>query len=310
MYPVNRPASRIIIEEMRMRSHRIAFLFLGAGFLLLVTVGTLFLLPPRSVSAQCGSQASSCKNCHETQAKDPVNSDGTAWHTQHAFGDFCYLCHAGNNQATDETAAHTGMVAPLSDIDASCKSCHPNDTSALAQTYAATLGQTVGAGSAVSATQPAVAAATPSQAAPVATQAPVVLSADMVDYSQRYDTVALGQKPVNTGNIILLVMLGILVLGGGSFVLQREGVIKVFFEDPKRIAVSGKYPADVVEMLPGISKLNGDSRKALHNILAKPKVAADLFTSIDRLSQAESLEESTSAVELDSDEDTPSDLEE
>ncbi len=106
----------------------------------------LFFLPPRSVSAQCGSQASSCKNCHETQAQDPVNNDGTAWHTQHAFGDFCYLCHAGNNQATDKVAAHTGLVSPLADIDASCKSCHPNDTLTFAQTYAATLGQTIGTG--------------------------------------------------------------------------------------------------------------------------------------------------------------------
>ncbi len=65
-------------------------------------------------------------------------------------------------------------------------------------------------------------------------------------------------------------------------------MINVSFEDPKRISVGKKYPADVVEMLPEISKLNGDSRKALHNILAKPKVAAVLFTSIDRLSQDES----------------------
>jgi hypothetical protein len=103
-----------------MRPKKLPFLFLAAGFILLIAVGVFILLPVQPVSAQCGSQASSCKNCHETQAKDPVNNDGTAWHTQHAFGDFCYLCHAGNNQATDETAAHTGMVNPLADIVASC----------------------------------------------------------------------------------------------------------------------------------------------------------------------------------------------
>ena len=73
-----------------------------------------------SVLAQCGSQVSSCKNCHEVQEKKPVNNDGTPWHTSHAFGDFCYICHGGNQQATDETAAHTGLVSPLSDIQASC----------------------------------------------------------------------------------------------------------------------------------------------------------------------------------------------
>ena len=108
-------------------SKKLSFLFLGAGLVLLVTVGILFLVPAQAVSAQCGSQASSCKNCHETQAKDPVNNDGTAWHTSHAFGDFCYLCHGGNNQATDETTAHAGMVNPLADVMTSCKSCHASD---------------------------------------------------------------------------------------------------------------------------------------------------------------------------------------
>ena len=129
-----------------MRPKKLSFLFLAAGFVLLVTVGIFILLPAQPVSAQCGSQASSCKNCHETQGQDPVNNDGTAWHTSHAFGDFCYLCHGGNNQATDKAAAHTGMVDPLADIVASCKSCHANDYQAKAQIYATTLGVTLGAG--------------------------------------------------------------------------------------------------------------------------------------------------------------------
>ena len=56
---------------------------------------------PRPASAQCGSSASSCKNCHEVQGQDAVNADGTGWHQSHAFGDFCYICHAGNNQSMD-----------------------------------------------------------------------------------------------------------------------------------------------------------------------------------------------------------------
>ena len=127
-----------------MRLKRIPLYLLGAGLVLLITVGIFLLLPAQPVSAQCGSQASSCKNCHETQAKNPVNNDGTAWHTSHAFGDFCYLCHAGNNQATDKTAAHTGMVDPLKDIVASCKSCHAADYQAKAQMYATTLGVNIG----------------------------------------------------------------------------------------------------------------------------------------------------------------------
>src|SRR5512142_1684908 len=130
------------------------------GLFILLACG-IALATPQTAKAQCGSQASSCKNCHEVQGKDPVNADGTGWHQSHAFGDFCYICHGGNNQATDETAAHQGMVSPLADVDASCKSCHSSDTVAFAQQYAATLGQTVGTG-----------AGAPAAPAPAATTAP------------------------------------------------------------------------------------------------------------------------------------------
>ena len=205
---------------------------------LLITVGIFFLLPAQPVSAQCGSQASSCKNCHETQAKDPVNNDGTAWHTSHAFGDFCYLCHAGNNQATDETAAHTGMVDPLKDIAASCKSCHAADYQAKAQVYATTLGVTIGSGAAAptqAASQPAASTTPAAPAAPAAAPAASVPAANMVDYTQRYAETVLGQKPVNVGNVILIVMIAAMLFGGGYFVLRREGWIKVSFQDTKQI---------------------------------------------------------------------------
>jgi hypothetical protein len=267
-------------------------LFVVAIGVLLVT-GSIFLMTATPAAAQCGSQASSCKNCHETQAQDPVNNDGTTWHTQHAFGDFCYLCHAGNNQATDKVAAHTGMAAPLADINASCQSCHPNDTLAKAQIYATTLGQVVGAGGTgtSAATLPAVTAA-PGTAVAASTPAPaaVVPSDDMVDYSQRYIAVALGKTPTNVGNIILIAILALIVLGGGFFVLKREGLINVSFEDPKRLPVQDKYPADVVELLPALSKLKPASRQTLKTILAKPQAAADLLASIDNLTHVEPVE--------------------
>ena len=256
-------------------------MFVALGILLVVA--SVFLMTATPAKAQCGSQASSCKNCHETQAQKPVNTDGTAWHTQHNFGDVCYLCHAGNNQATDKVAAHTGMVAPLADINASCKSCHPSDTQAKAQIYATTLGQQIGTGASATAaatSQPA------SSTAPITTEAApavVVPAADMVDYSQRYDAVALGKTPTNIGNIILIVILALIVLGGGFFVLKREGLVNISFEDPKRVPVQKKYPADVVEMLSDVSRLKPASRRILKNILAKPQVAADLLASIDKL---------------------------
>ncbi|MGE5221667.1 MAG: hypothetical protein ACM3PY_04470, partial [Omnitrophica WOR_2 bacterium] len=111
---------------------------LAGSFLLLASL--FFLWPATRVSAQCGSQASSCKNCHETQGQDPVNNDGKGWHTGHAFGDFCYACHGGNNQSMDKATAHTGMVDPMSDIQVACQGCHPNDLQDRAQKYASALG--------------------------------------------------------------------------------------------------------------------------------------------------------------------------
>jgi len=276
-----------------MRQKRITFIFLAVAGLLLVAVSAFLLTTP--AKAQCGSQASSCKNCHETQAQDPVNNDGTTWHTQHAFGDFCYLCHAGNNQATDKTTAHTGMVDPLTDIATNCKSCHPTDFTAKAQVYATSLGVTLGSGSTTSATTPAptvAPATTPSAPAAAAAIAPagVVPAGNMVDYSQRYNEVVLGQKPVNVGNIILLILAAGMLFGGGYFVINREGWVKVSFAETK--PVKEEYPADVVDMVPGIARLKPEARKSLHHLLEKQKSANEFLTSVDRLIQDDSTGES------------------
>src|SRR5258708_2509540 len=109
-------------------------LFISAVFMSLVNV--------EPVAAQCGASASSCKNCHEVNAKHPVNGSGD-WHTKHAFGDFCSSCHSGNVQAADKTAAHSAMIYPLADPKSTCQSCHPADYLQRAQTYATTLGLTL-----------------------------------------------------------------------------------------------------------------------------------------------------------------------
>jgi hypothetical protein len=261
-----------------MHHRRLAFGLITAGLLLIFSIGLFFLLPAQKVSAQCGSQASSCKNCHETQAQDPVNNDGTAWHVSHAFGDFCYLCHAGNNQATDKTAAHTGMVDPLKDVVAACKSCHAADYPAKAQGYATTLGVTISDTSAAPA--PAAATAVPALS-PAAASAAVVPAADMVNFSQRYDEVALGKAPPNVGNIIAIVIIAVLVLGGGFFVARREGWINVSFQETKQI--QGTFPADVVDMVPELLKLKPAARKDLRQILLKPATAGELFALVTKL---------------------------
>jgi hypothetical protein len=268
-------------------------------YLLLVTTGILTLIVTgvalaivQPVKAQCGSQASSCKNCHEVQAKDPVNNDGTSWHKAHAFGDFCYICHAGNNQATDETAAHTGLVSPLTDVKASCAQCHPNDLDARAQVYASALGVKVGTGSSAPAATPATTNASAPTTPAVVSQQPAAQQASLVpndqnivDYVQRYNANVLGENPINWGNVILLIMIAAMAIGGGTLVLHREGLVRISFKETKPI--EGEYPADVIGMVPDIAKLKPNARKALRRLLEKPEATAEVLTSIDKLTEVD-----------------------
>ena len=288
-----------------MQRKRWSKIFITAG-IAFVAVSGIALAYVQTVYAQCGSQASSCKNCHEVQAKDPVNSDGKPWHQTHAFGDFCYICHGGNNQATDEAAAHTGMVDPLSDVKASCQSCHPSDYQTRAQVYATTLGVTLSQSSATASSS----SASPAATAPTATPAPASTTGtqtngsqpvvpqeagvapndkNLVDYVQRYDQNVLGQKPTNWGNVILIVMIAALLIGGGSLVLHREGLVSVSFRDTR--PVTGEYPADVVDMVPQIARLKPNARKSLRRLLEKPEATAEVLTSIDKLTEGKSPED-------------------
>jgi hypothetical protein len=257
-----------------MQHKKTAFYFLFAGLALVIATG-IFLATATPVRAQCGSQASSCKNCHEVQAEMPVNADGNGWHQSHAFGDFCYICHAGNNQAKDKAAAHEGMVAPLADVKASCQQCHAADLDARAQVYAGALGVEVGSGTtAPAAGGDAAAAPVSAESAPAAASGQscneiVVDDPNAVNYAQNYDEIVLGKKPTNWGNMILIGMIGMMVVGGGGFVVTREKLINVKFGDTRQ--VDGEYPADVVDLLPKIAGLKADARKSLKNILENKK---------------------------------------
>jgi len=272
-------------------------MMIATGFLLVLGTG-LWLATAQPVKAQCGSQASSCKNCHEVQAQKPVNNDGTGWHQSHAFGDFCYLCHAGNQQATDKTLAHTGMVPPLADIKASCQQCHPKDLQDRAQVYATKLGIKVGnaaAAPAAGATAAATQSTAPASAAqPAVSAAPVASAIDandpnLVDYAKNYDEIVLGKKPTNWGNMILIGLIGLIVVGGGGLVVTHEKLVKVTFGDTKQ--VEGEYPADVVDLLPAIKGLKPTSRKSLKNVLDNPKKAEKVLGLMDAVVSDEKTEE-------------------
>lgn len=254
-----------------MQYKKLSKLLFFAGIVTVVAVG-IALTTTQPAKAQCGSQASSCKNCHETQAEMPVNADGTNWHQSHAFGDFCYICHAGNNQATDKAAAHEGMVAPLADVKASCQQCHVADLTERAQVYATILGVDIGSGTsatvattAVAATPASVVAAAPVAESTQSCNAIVVDDPNTVNYAQNYDEIVLGKKPINWGNMILIGMIGLTVVGGGGYVITREKLINISFGDTRK--VEGEYPADVVDMLPQIAGLKTKTRKSLKTVL-------------------------------------------
>ncbi len=269
--------------------HRNFYIILACAGFAILTVSVIALATPQVARAQCGSQASSCKNCHEVQGKDPVNADGTGWHQSHSFGDFCYICHGGNNQATDETAAHAGMVDPMSDVKAACAQCHADDLQARADVYAKVLGVPVGMGGSQAAqaatTSASVTATPPSAPAPGAQPPAAASSTNLVDYVQRYDENALGQYPTNWGNVILLVLIGAMVVGGGGLVITREGLVRVSFKETKPVA--GEYPSDVVDMVPDLAQLKPGARKSLQRMLKRPAAATDLLDAVDKLTHNE-----------------------
>lgn len=276
---------------------------------LLFVVGIAVRVP--AVEAQCGSETSSCKSCHEVQGELPVNNDGTGWHESHAFGDFCYICHAGNLQATEMDAAHEGMVPPLSDLKASCQSCHPSDLDERAAVYTAILGVDTGIGTgnealATLATAPIDAeAAPPTEQAAVA--APVADTADdstdcapmdtqlalddpnLVDYVQHYNQVVLGEQPVNWGDVALIGLIVLVMVGGGGFVMFNE--MRLRRSSERTAVVEGEYPADVVELLPALTNLKSGTRKALKNILSNPEKTDRVLGLIDAVVSEDDAEE-------------------
>ena len=176
--------------------------------------------------AQCGSQASSCKNCHEVKGEDPVNAKGE-WHVSHAFGDFCEFCHGGNVQAVDKDAAHQSLVTPLGDVKANCSSCH-EDYESLAQTYAAALGVTIGASGGGSAAPPPQPPA-PSEPAssspdPAPDAGPAPSGGEIVDYAAEYTSG--GAPQISAGNLVVGGLLVLTIAGGAAFVTWNEKRLK------------------------------------------------------------------------------------
>lgn len=196
------------------------------------------------------------------------------------------------------------MVPPLSDVKAACQQCHATDLMARAQVYATMLKVDLGGATTPAATSNAIAPTTPpdkSNAAPTAQPASasapvapvaaeiVVNDPNTVDYVQRYNEIVLGQRPVNYGNIALVVLVGLVAVGGGGFVIFNELKIRSTHAATKQ--VEGEYPAEVVDMLPALAKLKYQSRQSLRNLLKHPDKADKVLGVIDTLVSDEKTEE-------------------
>jgi len=153
--------------------------------------------------------------------------------------------------------------------------------------YATALGVTLGSGSAAPASGSSDSVPVSADSVPVASASTsgqscndlVVDDPNAVNYAQNYDEIVLGKKPINLGNSILIAMIGLMVVGGGGFVVTREKLVNVKFGDTRR--VEEEYPADVAEMLPKIAGLKAGARKSLKNVLDNPNKANKVLDLMD-----------------------------
>ncbi len=269
---------------------------------ILILGGLIVFWPAPAANAQCGSQASSCKNCHEVQGQDPVNNDGTGWHQSHSFGDFCEFCHAGNVQSPDKDGAHTGMVAPLDDVQASCGNCHPADLMEKAEVYASALGIEVGSGGGTPRSSGSNDGSPDDEGQPEdnsASEAPpsgssIVGDADVIDYNQRYEETVLGKRKINWGNVLVTTMIVLVAGGGGGFAFWNERRLRTpdSAKAEKTPAITSEilelpqiegYPTEIVALLPKIADLNPIGLHALKRLLDDPEEASELLQSLSRL---------------------------
>jgi hypothetical protein len=257
-------------------------LLASTGVLLLA--GALLVVTPSPADAQCGSQASSCKNCHEVQAQDPVNSEGD-WHVSHAFGDFCEFCHAGNVQAPEADLAHQGMVDPLADPAASCSACHPSDARDLAVVYGTALGIEVGTGGTSPSSPTPEVSPTPAPTAVLPGISNEPPAADLVDYNAV--NAATDGRPIQIGNVILGILIALIVLGGGGYVVWNERRHRKPSSDAPSLVVpttpTPALPQESSPLLSAIAALDPLGRRGLEQLLRDPQTASDLLYRLARL---------------------------
>jgi hypothetical protein len=183
----------------------------------------------------------------------------------------------------------------------------------LAGEYATTLGVTLDAAEvapAESSTQPTDVSTTTVETAPTGGGL-VINEPGTIDYVQQYDETVLGKRTINWGNVIVVVMILGILLGGGVFVYWNErrlrGLKGFFTSKTAKASAEGTAPVvegyslEVTELLPLIVKLNPVGRHALKRILANPDQANEILHALSHLDpelvrRVESLDKNTRAL--------------
>lgn len=255
---------------------------------LFVSAALILVVPAQSAQAQCGTQMSSCRNCHEVKAQLKVNTKGD-WHVAHAFGDFCATCHGGDAKAKDKDPAHAGMFAPLENVTAACATCHPADMKDRADRFAKVLGVTAQMGTGTpSGSAPAV-SATPSAAQPAPSGSSIgdcgpitgVAVGDIVDFNLPATT----EAGVNWGNIVLVLL--ILGLAAAWFAIVFVGWLRAararLAAQAASRPVSSASPA-VGSLAPALARADDDTLQAISAILARGGAGAEALVALNKLS--------------------------
>ena len=295
--------------------------------LVIITIGLALpaivwlTMPQPEASAQCGSQVSSCKNCHEVQGKDPVAKKGQ-WHIDHAANDYCEFCHSGNVQASDKDKAHVGMVKPGDNLKASCGGMCHQDYQARADKYIAA-GMMVGGGAAqppaapsgdqttAQPTQPAQPAAQPTQPAQPAAQptqpaaqpaqskpaAPLPAGGQIVDFNQPKPNLEANPSAVNVGNIVLGALVVIVLIAGVAIVVMGEGGLKKLAAWQMQPAVASVYRAplpdnwqdlvkakpELEQVLPLLARADSRTIKAIARVLSDPSHGNEALQALGKI---------------------------
>jgi hypothetical protein len=105
-----------------------SMVWIAFGLILIFTAALTDQQPALAQSAE-----TSCITCHETQAENPVRTDGQ-WHIQHNTL-ACEICHAGSPTAETQEAAHAGQMVNPMEAGTSCAICHPGTSQELIATY-------------------------------------------------------------------------------------------------------------------------------------------------------------------------------